>query len=42
MTYIDCLVTVAFQMDQLGLLTHNEYSLCHFDLNHAPRNIMFD
>lgn len=42
MTYIDCLVSVALQMDRMGFLGDDTYCLCHLDLNHAPRNIMVD
>ena len=42
MQYYDRLVTMARQMDDLGLLGDDENCICHLDLLGAPRNIMAD
>ncbi len=42
MKHYDRLVTMARQMDDLGLLGDDENCICHLDLLGAPRNIMAD
>ena len=42
LTLFDCLILIAYQMDRMGFLGDGTNSLCHLDLNHAPRNIMVD